>query len=85
MSRRRRLDVNDGVGDLRERRHQSILDDVRKTMRFMKRHRCRIPDVQVEECVIGGAAGADLMTADDFRRAHHHPADLVLGEDHAVR
>ena len=76
--RRRRLDVDDGVRDLRELLHQPILDDVRQAVGFVERRVAAEPDVQIEERVIGRAARADLMAADDFRHGHHHAPDVLL-------
>ena len=40
--------------------------------------------MQVEERVIGGPAGSNLMAADDFRCVHDDPADLILVENDAI-
>ena len=40
--------------------------------------------MQIEERVVERAARADLMAADDVRHAHHHAADALFVEHHAV-
>ena len=51
--RRRRLDVNDRVRDVRIGLHQAILDDVRQPVGFVQRRAPAEPDVQIEERIVG--------------------------------
>ena len=81
---RRRLDVDDRVGDLRVPRHQPILDDVREVVRVGEPHVRRQPDVQVEEHVVGRAARADVMAAEHARHAHHDALEIGVGDDDAI-
>ena len=49
---RRRLDVDDGVGNVRIARHERVLHDVRDVMRLVQTHVGRHPDVEIEEDVV---------------------------------
>lgn len=49
---RRRLDVNNGVGDVRIARHQFVFHDVRDVVRVDERHLRGQPDVQIEKHMI---------------------------------
>src|SRR5262245_42435389 len=56
-----RLDVYHRVDNLRMLRHQAVLHDMREAVCFAEWQIGRQPDVEIEEDVIGGAAGANLM------------------------
>ena len=76
--------MDDGVGNLRIARHQPIFHDVRQCVRLGEPHVGRHPDVQVEEHMVGRAAGPDLVAPEDPRHAHHDAFQVGVGDDDAV-
>jgi hypothetical protein len=58
---RRWLDMDDYVDDLWESGHQLVLDDMRCRVRGFERRLAFEPDVEINEYVIGRAAGANVM------------------------
>ena len=82
---RRRLDVDDRIGNLRILLDQAILDDVGELVRARQRHGRGQPDVEIHESVIRGPSDPDLVATEHFRDAHDDIAhDIPLFEHHPV-
>jgi hypothetical protein len=82
--RRRRLDVDDRVGNLRVACHQPVLDHMRERVRVAQPHLGRQPHVQIQEHVIGRSTGPDVMAAQHARHAQHDLLEVGVGDHDSI-